>query len=102
MLRQAREIEEAADDRARVEARYRHGPQDNFALRFFRILQERPELASGFCAVLSDYLSSMRQVDPEVYEDLAVAEMTGPCAGWRRADPRARPRQQDQNQPTAK
>jgi hypothetical protein len=65
------------DGQATIEARYRDGAQDNFALRYLQALLERPELADGFAAVLSDYLSAGGCVDPEVYERLSIGEMLG-------------------------
>ena len=61
-----------------IEAKHREGkPQRNWVLPYLRRLMERPELAEGFCAVLSDYMAEYGGADPEVYERLSIREMLG-------------------------
>ena len=62
-----------------IEARYRDGAeQNNYVYRYFLRLLDEPELAPGFCAVLSDSLVDSGGPDPEVYERLSIGEMLGP------------------------
>jgi hypothetical protein len=77
LLRQAESVRDAADERASFRAQYRQGPQENYVLHYLERIAQRPELAAGFSAVLSDWLYSGYGLDPEVYEDLTIGQMLG-------------------------
>ncbi len=78
LLREGRRIGAQAPDAAAIEIEFREGqPQNNWVLPIIRQIVERPELAPGFCAVLSDYLTSSGGADPECFEDLSIADIVG-------------------------
>jgi hypothetical protein len=65
-----------------IEAQDRDGrPQNNWALLHVHRLLERPELAEGFSAVLSDYIGLAGIIThPKVYANLTVGQMLGAVA----------------------
>lgn len=77
MLREAQTVEGGgAISVASIEAQYREGkPQVNFVQTYLDKIRERPELAEGFAAVLSDCLTVSASVD--VYAGLSYPEITG-------------------------
>lgn len=76
MLREAQTVEAGAISVASIEAQYREGkPQVNFVRTYLNRIRERPELAEGFAAVLSDSLTVSADVD--VYARLSYREITG-------------------------
>jgi hypothetical protein len=63
-------------DSASIEAQHREGePQHNFVREYVERIIAKPELAEGFCAVLSDFLSV--GADADHYARLLYADMVG-------------------------